>query len=121
MMPDPAEMATDFADLFEAAFVVTNGEMPPVDQEAMEEAARQILDGEAPGGADGDLQLLADMGLESKPVEQEHKYASTQFNLPADLAETVQAFGQEISDEDLAEDGREERPHVTVLFGIHAP
>lgn len=48
-----------------------------------------------------------------------YDYSSTQLNLPADLAATVKALGKRIPDEHLAEDGREDNPHATVLYGLH--
>jgi 2'-5' RNA ligase len=49
----------------------------------------------------------------------EHKFSSTQSNLPKDLADEVRAFGKRIPDADLAEDGRETEPHITVKYGLH--
>jgi 2'-5' RNA ligase len=52
--------------------------------------------------------------------EKLHKFASTQINLPADIANALMEWGQDnIPDELLAEDGREGQPHVTVLYGLH--
>ncbi len=48
-----------------------------------------------------------------------HKFASTQLNLPDETAAKVKALGAKIPDEDLAADGRETQPHVTVKFGLH--
>lgn len=48
------------------------------------------------------------------------KFASTQINLPPDLANMVRELGQRIPDEHLADDGREDNPHVTVKYGLHS-
>ena len=48
-----------------------------------------------------------------------HQYSSTQFNLTGDLAFQVRELGYRIAFDDLAEDGREENPHITVKFGLH--
>lgn len=48
-----------------------------------------------------------------------HKFSSTQFNLPPWLARQVLALGRTIADKDLAEEGREETPHITVKYGLH--
>ncbi len=48
-----------------------------------------------------------------------HKFSSTQVNLPSSVANKILTFAAEIPDEDLAEDGRETTPHVTVKYGIH--
>jgi len=46
------------------------------------------------------------------------KSASTQVDLPGDIAAMVLSMGSRVPDEMLAEDGREQHPHVTVLYGI---
>jgi 2'-5' RNA ligase len=48
-----------------------------------------------------------------------HEFASTQVNLPPALADQVRELAARIPDEHLAEDGREEQPHITVKFGLH--
>ncbi len=48
-----------------------------------------------------------------------HKFASTQSNITGELRDRIVAFGDAIPGEHLAEDGREERPHVTILYGLH--
>ncbi len=47
------------------------------------------------------------------------KFASTQVNLPDWAAKRVLDAGQGIPDSELAEDGREVQPHVTVKYGLH--
>jgi 2'-5' RNA ligase/transcriptional regulator with XRE-family HTH domain len=47
------------------------------------------------------------------------KFSSTQFELPEDLARLVREFAADIPDGELAEDGREDTPHVTVKYGLH--
>ena len=47
-----------------------------------------------------------------------HEYATTQINLPSDLAKRVLVMASKIDDADLAEDGREDEPHITVLYGL---
>lgn len=49
-----------------------------------------------------------------------HEFSSTQVDLPSDLAEKVRAFSRKIPDSELAADGREDHPHITVKFGLHA-
>ena len=44
--------------------------------------------------------------------------ASTQVDLPRDLAAKVLAMGENIPDDLLSGDGREAAPHVTLLYGI---
>jgi 2'-5' RNA ligase len=57
------------------------------------------------------------------PAEDERpprQYSSTQFDLPADVAERVLALGRMIRDEDLVYDGRETEPHVTIKYGLES-
>jgi 2'-5' RNA ligase len=49
----------------------------------------------------------------------EYKFSSTQVNLPKDVADQITAFAKRISDKDLAEDGREDEPHITLKYGLH--
>lgn len=46
-------------------------------------------------------------------------YSSTQVNLPQDIGDKVRAFAALIPDADLAENGRENEPHITVKYGLH--
>jgi 2'-5' RNA ligase len=48
-----------------------------------------------------------------------YKYSSVQVNMPPSIASRMLAFGEAIPDSELASDGRETTPHVTVLYGIH--
>lgn len=54
-----------------------------------------------------------------------HEFSSTQVDLPAAEKKVILAFGKEfISDDDLADglewEPREDKPHITVKFGLHA-
>jgi 2'-5' RNA ligase len=57
------------------------------------------------------------------PDSGQHKPArelsSTQVNLQEPLAGHVRAFGAMIPQHKLAEDGREEEPHITLKYGLH--
>lgn len=57
--------------------------------------------------------------VKKTPDEDSHEYSSTQFNLPEDIAGKMLALAEKISDDDLAEGGREDEPHVTVKYGLH--
>jgi 2'-5' RNA ligase len=52
----------------------------------------------------------------SKP---DHEFSSTQVDLEKVVADKVRSLGSKIPDSDLAEDGREADPHITVKFGLH--
>lgn len=51
--------------------------------------------------------------------DEKRKYSSTQIQLPPAAARKVTALAASIPDEDLAEDGREDDPHITVKYGLH--
>ncbi len=48
-----------------------------------------------------------------------HEYSSTQVDLPELPAMMIAELAQLIPEADLAEDGREPNPHVTIKYGLH--
>lgn len=59
-------------------------------------------------------------GVRTPIVKPPHEFSSTQVNLPKDVSNQVVNFGKSlIKKEDLAEDGYETEPHITVKFGLH--
>lgn len=48
-----------------------------------------------------------------------HKFSSTQIGLTGQMADIIRKMGRSIPDADLAPDGRESDPHVTVKYGLH--
>jgi len=66
--------------------------------------------------------------LRSKPEEKKSKFSSTQFNLAeagyprsqGSPLEKIKELQDRISDDDLADDGKEKEHHVTCLYGIHS-
>jgi len=56
-------------------------------------------------------------GLQS--IAEPQKFSSTQVQLPPNVGKKLSAFAASIPDEALAEQGREDDPHVTVKYGIH--
>jgi broad specificity phosphatase PhoE/2'-5' RNA ligase len=48
-----------------------------------------------------------------------HEFSSTQVQLPPDVANPLMQYGDQIPDQDLAGDGRESEPHITVKYGLH--
>jgi 2'-5' RNA ligase len=52
-------------------------------------------------------------------TESAREFSSTQVALPKEHAEAVADAAARIPDADLADDGRETDPHVTVKFGLH--
>lgn len=56
-------------------------------------------------------------------VTADYDYASTQVNLPSDIAKKIMDWGNEnIPDEEISNKdentGREDNPHITILYGI---
>lgn len=48
------------------------------------------------------------------------KFGCAMVPLPREAAERLRELGSMIRDEDLADDGRESEPHVTVRYGLHS-
>jgi 2'-5' RNA ligase len=48
-----------------------------------------------------------------------YDYSSTQINLPQNVALALRDFADGIPEADLADDGVEDTPHVTVKYGLH--
>lgn len=48
----------------------------------------------------------------------DYKYPSTRVNITGDVATSVLSLGDIIPDDALADDGREDTPHVTIKYGI---
>lgn len=58
--------------------------------------------------------------IEKPPIEAgTYKFSSTQVNLPTDVVARVKKLAKAIPDKDLAADGREDTPHVTIKYGLH--
>lgn len=55
----------------------------------------------------------------SRLIEAKYSFSSTQFNLPAAFRRRVLARAAMIADEDLAGNGRESNPHITIKYGLH--
>jgi 2'-5' RNA ligase/GNAT superfamily N-acetyltransferase len=107
---------------------VIRGREEPSRVEAPEslEAIQRRLDAvEAPARTEAPAAELpagqAPVQRAAPPVKSEapHDYSSTQVNLPVAVAERVQRAAAMIPEADLAGDGREPRPHVTVRYGLH--
>ena len=106
------------------------------DETSKEGSRSKSLQAAIEAAEDGDIEYLASkmksLGFLSEdelksrmkalvPTFEEPKrrsFGSTQFNLPDDLADRVRAMSMRIADEDLADDGREDDPHVTILYGL---
>lgn len=74
-----------------------------------------------PGGPSTAETQRARRRLREVAASGEHRYqfASTQFDLPDDIAAVFRHVAAGIADDDLAQDGREDTPHITLLYGLH--
>jgi len=53
-------------------------------------------------------------------TESSNKYSCVLARLPKEIAKKVITWGhQHIADNELTTDGREDDPHITVLYGLH--
>lgn len=115
--PGPSAPPATTQDERNAAHIAETTTAPPVTKDlaaidggralAARLAERRQTEGVSPTG-------------DERRVTERRKYASTQVDLPAGVAREVMQLGKSIPDEDLAEDGREDKPHVTVKYGLHA-
>ncbi len=87
--------------------------------------ARAEMQAVAKGVSDGifDAKTAAVMELAMRSflpsLKAAHDYSSTHVYLPPAAAEKCKAMANRIPDEHLAEDGREDKPHATILYGLH--
>jgi 2'-5' RNA ligase len=87
-------------------------------------------EGDTAGGTAGDaasgkrltagarLMLRSGLPFEHVVRKSAHQYSTTQVDLPGDVADEIIAFGEGIPDGEVAGDGREARPHVTIKYGL---
>lgn len=80
--------------------------------------ARKGLQGQALLG-----KIVSDMhghwwAKEVPSADFNYKFASTQVNLPPELAEQVISLAKAIPDADIGDDGREDTPHCTLQYGF---
>lgn len=66
-----------------------------------------------------ELAKAARMALDAAMPET-HEFSCLLFNLPGELADAMRQLSLSIPDDDLAADGREMDPHITVKFGLHS-
>lgn len=52
-------------------------------------------------------------------VDKDREFSSTQIQLHPSIADRIKAMGMQIPDSELADDGRETDPHVTLKYGLH--
>jgi len=103
-----------------------DGNLKILDGEVTERPAKETKEPEpvdyaAAAKEFGGVEAPKEETKEEAPAEEpEHKYSSTQVNIPDDLAQRVRDFAKkQVPDEKLAEEGREDEPHITVLYGLH--
>lgn len=57
--------------------------------------------------------------MSTQETNEPHEFSSTQVNLPPAFRQAFHRAIMAIPEEDLAEDGREMEPHITVKYGLH--
>ncbi len=96
---------------------------PPA-PEPLEQAALDVEQAKAEGvvgvNQASPFGLMASQATSNGDGQDQYDYSSTQLDIPEPLAARVRAMSQSIPDTDLAEDGREDQPHVTVKYGLEA-
>ena len=65
------------------------------------------------------ISVVKDRSAEISSGDSPHEFSSTQVNLSGSIAEKIADFARRIPDADLADDGREDQPHITVKYGLH--
>ncbi len=71
-----------------------------------------------PAAARERLERLSGLKFMATAPGQSHTYQSTQINLPPYVGDRILALGRLVRTEDLAGDGRETQPHITVKYGL---
>lgn len=54
-------------------------------------------------------------------INESYSYSSVQVKMPTGIGARMVNFGSEIPDDELAVDGRDERPHITIKYGLTSP
>src|SRR3990167_9572280 len=74
-----------------------------------------------PYGKDGDKSGAGFYYNRTIPQDETHDYSSTQTPLPKDLSDEVKQIATRViaPDDIHAEEGLEDRPHITVKYGLH--
>jgi 2'-5' RNA ligase len=72
--------------------------------------------------SDDIAQVLQDALVQSSVATStpKHEFGSSQFDIPAPMAARIKNLSSSIAVEDLADDGCEENPHLTVQYGLPA-
>lgn len=93
------------------------GEKPPQGFSDISSFYAATIPVEVEGGADGQRagqRSIEDVTRTAGP----HEYSSTQVNITGSLRARIREAAARIADEDLADDGRETEPHITVRYGL---
>lgn len=63
--------------------------------------------------------VQAQQGEVARKEAEKYEHSSTQANLPPDISKSVLVMSSQLKTKDLADDGRESTPHITVKYGLH--
>ena len=53
-------------------------------------------------------------------INVSYDYSSVQVRIPDNVRTRIIEFGKKIPDDELASDGRDDRPHITIKYGLHS-
>lgn len=110
------------AQLVRDGFITVDVE-PPNDEEIAKQAEMQKpAFGQSPNGQAKQLTdkvPAAEGGMgDVKKEKADYKYASTQFDMPDSVIRQLHQLHSQIDPSDLAEDGLEANPHITIKYGL---
>jgi uncharacterized protein (TIGR02996 family) len=102
------------------------GRLCPVHVEYLKAKGRRQLGFDESGRPDGESPDRLSMRslvhravrLDRDPAKP-HKFACAMLTLTGKAADRIKELATAVPDADLADDGREDKPHVTCLFGLH--
>jgi len=89
------------------------------EREARGERVRGGIPGVAEVSPGNEVPVLSRQAEAREVNQPRYKNASTQVNLAPEQASKVKNAGMMIPDHELAGNGREEQPHITVKYGVH--
>lgn len=115
-LPEAPE-GTDFDDLVEQQRKLAEAKKPPM---SVGPDGKPVMPGQnGPQGQSGPRKPAQPQRRAASEPTHKHEYSTTHVVVPDDIAQKLRAFGRSIPAEDLANDGREDTPHVTVKYGLH--
>ena len=53
-------------------------------------------------------------------INESYDFSSVQVRMPDNVRSNIIQFGKKIPNSELASDGRDDRPHITIKYGLHS-